>query len=75
MGKEQDRPTSSSEGGRLVSSTTIAVDAAKPVFEVAISTRPGRVAERHRLSRTQSARFLATRAPATVLFEACGMAH
>jgi len=56
-------------------STTIAVDLAKSVFEVAVSQRPGKVAERHRLSRGQFSRFLAERAPATVVMEACGTAH
>ena len=56
-------------------STTIAVDVAKSVFEIALSHRPGRVAKRDRLSRGQFARFLATHPPATVLMEACGMAH
>ena len=54
---------------------TIAVDVAKSVFEVAVSTRPGRVAERHRLTRPQFARFVALHPPATVLMEACGSAH
>jgi transposase len=58
-----------------MSQTTIAVDVAKSVFEVAISDHPGRVSERQRLSRPQFARFLAVRPPATVLLEACGMAH
>lgn len=56
-------------------STTIAIDVAKSVFEVALSTRPGRVTKRYRLSRGQFARFLTTQRPATVLMEACGMAH
>jgi transposase len=55
--------------------TTIAVDVAKSVFEVAVSHRPGRVAKRHRFSRTQFSRFLAEQAPATVVLEACGSAH
>jgi transposase len=55
--------------------TTIAVDLAKSVFEVAVSQRPGRVSERRRLSRNQFSRFLADRAPATVVMEACGTAH
>jgi transposase len=55
--------------------TTIAVDLAKSVFEVAVSQRPGKVAERHRLSRGQFSRFLAEQAPATVVMEACGTAH
>lgn len=55
--------------------TTIAVDVAKSVFEVAVSHRPGRVSARHRLTRRRFARFLAEQPPATVVMEACGMAH
>jgi len=56
-------------------STTIAVDLAKSVFGVAVSQRPGQVAERQRLSRGQFSRLLADRAPATIVMEACGTAH
>jgi len=56
-------------------STTIAIDVAKSIFEVALSNRPGRVLKRHRFSRGQFAQFLATEPPAIVLMEACGMAH
>jgi transposase len=56
-------------------STTIAVDVAQSVFEVAVSQRPGQVAERHRLTRPQFSRFVATHPPATLVMEACGMAH
>lgn len=56
-------------------STTIAVDLAKSVFEVAVSDTPGHVTTRHRLTRAQFARFVATAPPATVLLEACGSAH
>lgn len=55
--------------------TTIAVDVAKSVFEVAVSERPGRVRERHRLTRRQFSRFVSTRGPATVVLEACSSAH
>lgn len=55
--------------------TTIAVDLAKSVFEVAVSQEPGRVEQRRRLSRGQFERFLARQAPATVVMEACGTAH
>jgi transposase len=58
-----------------VQHTTIAVDVAKSVFEVAVSQRPGRVSSSHRLTRKRFARFLAEQAPATVVMEACGMAH
>lgn len=55
--------------------TTIAVDLAKTVFEIAVSQRPGRVDERHRLSRAAFSRFFVNRPQATVLMEACGSAH
>lgn len=55
--------------------TTIAVDVAKSVFEVAVSHRPGKVSARHRLTRRRFARFLGEQPPATVVMEACGMAH
>jgi transposase len=54
---------------------TIAVDLAKSVFEVACSDRPGRVAARHRFTRAQFARFVATTPPVTVVMEASGTAH
>lgn len=56
-------------------STTIAVDLAKSVFQVAVSRHPGKVAESHRLTRSQLLRFFAERRPAVVLLEACGSAH
>ena len=55
--------------------TTIAVDLAKSVFEIAVSERPGKVSDRHRLSRAQFARFWANRESSVVLLEACGSAH
>jgi transposase len=55
--------------------TTIAVDLAKSVFQVAISHRPGRVDEERRLSRDRFVSFFAQQPPATVVFEACGSAH
>ncbi len=56
-------------------STLIAVDVAKEVFEVAVSERPGRVTQRHRLSRVGFGRFLAQQAAGTIVMEACGTAH
>jgi len=56
-------------------STTIAVDLAKSVFQIAVSHQPGRVAETHRLTRSQFLRFFAERKPALVLLEACGTSH
>ena len=58
-----------------MNSTTIAVDVAKSVFEVAVSSQPGHVRDRHRLSREGFARWLSEQPPATVLMEACGSAH
>jgi transposase len=53
----------------------IGVDLAKSVFEVAVSTTPGRVQERRRLSRAALTSFFAAHPPAEVLLEACGSAH
>lgn len=36
------------QGGVSMSATVIAVDVAKSVFEIAVSTQPGRIVERHR---------------------------
>src|SRR5437016_14501496 len=58
-----------------MNSTTIAVDVAKSVFEVAVSEYPGQVRERHRLSRARFRQFLAEHLPATVVMEACSSAH
>src|SRR6267143_1991038 len=55
--------------------TTIAVDLAKSVFQIAVSHRAGRVDEERRLSRDRFLAFFAQRPPATVLLEACGSAH
>jgi transposase len=58
-----------------VEHTTIAVDLAKSVFQVAVSHQPGRVDEERRLSRDRFVEFFAQRPPATILLEACGSAH
>jgi transposase len=55
--------------------TTIAVDLAKSVFQVAVSHRPGHVSVERRLSRTRLLTYFAQQPPATVLLEACGSAH
>ena len=52
--------------------TTIAVDLAKSVFQVAVSHRAGRVDAERRLSRDRFLAYLAQQPPATVLLEACG---
>ena len=55
--------------------TTIAVDLAKSVFQIALSRRPGQVDEEHRLSRERFLAFFAQQPPATIVLEACGSAH
>jgi len=55
--------------------TTIAVDVAKEVLEVAVSVRPGQVREQRRLSRSAFLTFCTQQRPATFLLEACGSAH
>ena len=55
--------------------TTVAVDVAKTVFEVAIANRQGHIVARHRFNRRQFTQFLATTSPTHVVMEACGTAH
>jgi transposase len=56
--------------------TTVAVDLANDVFEVALANRTGRVLERKRLTRRQMERFIDTLGTGTeVVREACGTAH
>lgn len=56
--------------------TTVAVDLAKDVFEIAIAARGGGVTSRRRLSRRQFHRFVNELEPGTeVILEACGTAH
>jgi transposase len=58
-----------------MSSMQIGVDLAKSVFEVAVSTVPGRVRERRRLARAALTGFFAAQPPSEVFLEACGSAH
>ncbi len=55
--------------------TTIAVDLAKSVFQVAVSHQPGHVDAERRRARERFLEYLAKQPPATVLLEACGSAH
>ncbi|HEX6943225.1 MAG TPA: IS110 family transposase [Gemmatimonadaceae bacterium] len=56
--------------------TTIAVDLAKDVFEIAAADRAGRLVQRLRLTRRRFERYLETLSPGTeVVMEACGTAH
>jgi len=56
--------------------TTVAVDLAKDVFEVAVANRASRIVDRRRLTRRQFETFLdGLTAGTTVVMEACGTAH
>lgn len=58
-----------------MNTTTVAVDLAKSVFELAASDVQGRVTERKRLSREAFSRFFINRPPCRIVMEACGTAH
>jgi hypothetical protein len=58
-----------------MTSTTIAIDLAKTVFELAVADAEGTVIERKRLSRTQLHRYFDNREVGRVIMEACGTAH
>lgn len=55
--------------------TTVAVDLAKSVFEIAVADADWRIVERQRLNRTRFAAFFVHQAPCLVVMEACGSAH
>lgn len=55
--------------------TTVAIDLAKDVFELAFADAQGRIVERKRLSRSAFSRCLLNRPPLRVVMEACGSAH
>jgi transposase len=56
--------------------TTVAVDLAKDIFEVALANRAGRVIDRKRLTRAQFTRFIdGLNAGTEVIMEAFGTAH
>ena len=55
--------------------TTVAVDLAKSVFQLAVADASWRVIEAHRLTRTQFERWFANRDVRLVIMEACGSAH
>ena len=58
-----------------MNSTRMAVDVAKSVFQVAMSTVPGRVDQHHRLTRDRFRRFVASCPRSEIVMEACGSAH
>ncbi len=55
--------------------TTIAVDLAKDLFQVAVADRRYQLVERHRLTRSQFERFIRGRQRSLWVMEACGGAH
>ena len=58
-----------------MNATTVAVDLAKNVFQVAVADRNGKIVERARLTRSQFERWFDNRECGTVVMEACGSAH
>jgi transposase len=55
--------------------TTVAVDLAKSVFQLAVADDDWKVVETHRLTRTQFERWFSNRDVRLVVMEACGSAH
>jgi transposase len=60
---------------KSVAASTVAIDLAKDVFELAFADADARILERLRLKRESFAHMLDNRAPLRVLMEACGSAH
>lgn len=58
-----------------MNATTVAVDLAKSVFQLAVADASWRVIEAHRLTRAQFERWFANRNVGLVIMEACGSAH
>lgn len=55
--------------------TTVGIDLAKNVFEIALADERGHIFERHRLSRARFDRFFVNRPACRIVMEACGSAH
>jgi transposase len=58
-----------------MNTTTVAVDLAKSVFQLAVSDASWKVLETHRLTRSQFERWFINRDVSLVIMEACGSAH
>ena len=58
-----------------MNTTTVAVDLAKSVFQLAVADATWKVVESHRLSRAQFERWFANQQVDLVIMEACGSAH
>jgi len=61
--------------GRESTASTVAIDLAKDVFELAFTDAHGRIVERKRLTRKAFATCLDNRPPLHVVMEACSSAH
>ncbi len=68
-------PISHTQEETEMDATTVAVDLAKTVFELAIANGQWRIVSRRRLNRKQFTQFLAETPATHVVMEACGMAH
>jgi transposase len=55
--------------------TTVGVDLAKNVFQIAVADVRGHIVERHRLSRVRFDLFFSNRSVCKIVMEACGSAH
>ena len=55
--------------------TTVAVDLAKSVFQIAVADDQWRIIETQRLTRSQFERWFVNRSVGLVVMEACGSAH
>jgi transposase len=58
-----------------MNTTTVAVDLAKSVFQLAVADAAWHVTEKHRLTRSQFERWFLNRDVSLVIMEACGSAH
>ena len=58
-----------------MNATTVAVDLAKSVFQLAVADSQWRIVETHRLTRIQFERWFLNRDVSLVVMEACGSAH
>jgi len=58
-----------------MNATTVAVDLAKSVFQIAVADERWHIVETQRLTRTQFERWFANRSVSLVVMEACGSAH
>ena len=58
-----------------MNATTVAIDLAKSVFQLAVADSHWKIIETHRLTRTQFERWFANRNVSLVVLEACGSAH